>query len=123
MVQTLRHSPGNQETLRKVDWDEFTARLSAMNEHWFEGGSSVSVGCRGTGEGDAADEAAAGGEARDDDAVDPPASEPEPDAKAAELKARTLELIQDFPRLVRDFDKFVDCTRVTATRYGARNKR
>lgn len=50
----------------------------------------------------------------DDDAVDPPQA----GDKAAELKARTLELIQDFPQLVRDFDKFVDCTRIMATKYG-----
>ncbi|KAL6804349.1 hypothetical protein J3E68DRAFT_393161 [Trichoderma sp. SZMC 28012] len=50
----------------------------------------------------------------DDDAVDPPQA----GDKAAELKARTLELIQDFPQLVRDFDKFVDCTRIMAAKYG-----
>lgn len=97
--------------------------------------SIVDVGSRGTVEGDGANTAAvaATSDAKDtpiattaaatcDDAVDPaagpgPEPEPETDSEAAELKARTLELIQDFPRLVRDFDRFVECTRIMATRY------
>ncbi|KAK4069747.1 uncharacterized protein Triagg1_6877 [Trichoderma aggressivum f. europaeum] len=136
VLESLRHSPGNQATLRKVDYDEFLVRLSALNKHWFAsqrtGGSPVSVvGTRGSGQGDdggpkAAAAAAAAAEAAsceddrdgggvhtgdDDDAVDPL-------LQAAELKARTLELVEDFPQLVRDFDKFVDCTRVMAAKYG-----
>lgn len=147
VLESLRHSPGNQATLRKVDYDEFLVRLSALNTHWFASqsqsqsqstsGSPVSVvGTRGSGQGDdggpkaaaaaataqAAAEAAScehdrdggGVHTGDDDAVDPPQA----GDKAAELKARTLELVQDFPQLVRDFDKFVDCTRIMAAKYG-----
>lgn len=142
-------SPGNQETLRKVDWDEFQLRLSAMNAHWFKShretctcsdtiatgsdDSIVDVGSRGTGEGDGANTAAVAptidspiaytATAASDDAVDPAAApepeqpEPETDPEATELKAHTLELIQDFPRLMRDFDRFVECTRIMAARY------
>ncbi|OPB36817.1 hypothetical protein A0O28_0058970 [Trichoderma guizhouense] len=157
MLFMMRWGSLAQATLRKVDYDEFLVRLSALNTHWFASqrrsqstsGSPVSVvGTRGSGQGDdggpkaaaaaatvaAAREAAAGVTAEaattsceddrdgggvhtaggDDDAVDPPQA----GDKAAELKARTLELIQDFPQLVRDFDKFVDCTRIMATKYG-----
>ncbi|KAL6692823.1 hypothetical protein J3F84DRAFT_382416 [Trichoderma pleuroticola] len=153
MLFMMRWGSLAQATLRKVDYDEFLVRLSALNKHWFASqsqsqsasGSPVSVvGTRGSGQGDggpkaaaaaaaatvaAAAQAAAAGEAAeeeaatsceddrdggDDDAADPPQA----GDKAAELKARTLELIQDFPRLVRDFDKFVDCTRIMATKYG-----
>lgn len=143
--------PGNQETLRKVDWDEFQLRISAMNAHWFKSHKSESgaasgsddsvtdvVGSRGTGEGDGANlntEAAvvaassnvkdspiiAATAAASDDAADPaepePGPEPETGPEAAELEARTLELIQDFPRLMRDFDRFIECTRIMAARY------
>ncbi|KAL7958374.1 hypothetical protein V8C34DRAFT_283191 [Trichoderma compactum] len=143
MLFMLRWGSLAQATLRKVDYDEFLVRLSALNTHWFAGqsqsqsssGSPVSVvGTRGSGQGDGgpkAAAAAAAGEAAeaasyeddrdgggvhtgDGDAVDPPQA----GDKAAELKARTLELVQDFPQLVRDFDKFVDCTRIMATKYG-----
>ncbi|KAK0764731.1 hypothetical protein N5P37_002198 [Trichoderma harzianum] len=154
MLFMMRWGSLAQATLRKVDYDEFLVRLSALNTHWFASqrsqstsGSPVSVvGTRGSGQGDdggpkaeaaAATVAAAraagvtaeaatttsceddrdGGGVHtgdDDDAVDPPQA----GDKAAELKARTLELIQDFPQLVRDFDKFVDCTRIMATKYG-----
>lgn len=111
------------------------ARLAAMNAHWLasrgkdkaKGKSQSNVGCRGTGDDDD-DDATAPAARRDsmasppvagDDAVDPraPAPEAEPDAKAAALEARTLELIQDYAHLVRDFDRFVECTRMMATRY------
>ncbi|KAL7951309.1 hypothetical protein V8C42DRAFT_339281 [Trichoderma barbatum] len=148
MLFMLRYGSMAQETLRKVDWDEFMARLTAYNTHFFSSNStssnrsrsSVSVGSRGTGQGDngepepepaaaaaAAIEAEAeapaeaaschdddGGVLINDAAVDPP----EAGDKAAELKARALEMIQEFPRLVRDFDKFVDCTRIMALKYG-----
>ncbi|KAJ4862095.1 hypothetical protein T069G_03049 [Trichoderma breve] len=156
MLFMLRWGSLAQATLRKVDYDEFLVRMSALNKHWFASqsqstsGSPVSVvGTRGSGQGDdggpkaaaaaatvqAAAQAAAAGVAAeaattsceddrdgggvhtaggDDDAVDPPQA----GDKAAELKARTLELIQDFPQLVRDFDKFIDCTRIMATKYG-----
>ncbi|UKZ76190.1 hypothetical protein TrVFT333_003887 [Trichoderma virens FT-333] len=99
--------------------------------------TSSSVGTRGTDQGDGEPEAAAaaaagdgeaeaascdddreGGGHTDDDAVDPHQAGDEATDKAAELRARTLELIQDFPHLVRDFDKFVDCTRIMAAKYG-----
>ncbi|UKZ87343.1 uncharacterized protein TrAFT101_003151 [Trichoderma asperellum] len=138
MLFVMRYGALAKETLRKVDWDEFQLRLSAMNTHWYKShrgkttaigagsdDSIVDVGSRGTGEGDGANTAAvaAASDAKDSpiataaatcDAVDP-ASVPGPEA--AELKARTLELIQDFPGLVRDFDRFVECTRIMATRY------
>ncbi|KKP05623.1 hypothetical protein THAR02_02264 [Trichoderma harzianum] len=160
MLFMMRWGSLAQATLRKVDYDEFLVRLSALNKHWFASqsqsqsqsqstsGSPVSVvGSRGSGQSDdggpkaeaaaatvqaAAQAAAAAGEAAeaatsceddtdgggvhtgDDDVVDPPQA----GDKAAELKARTLELIQDFPSLVRDFDKFVDCTRIMAAEYG-----
>ncbi|KAK1248255.1 hypothetical protein MKX08_006475 [Trichoderma sp. CBMAI-0020] len=134
-----------QETLRKVDWDEFQLRIAAMNAHWYKSHKSKSgaasddsvtdvVGSRGIGEGDGATlnaeaAVAASSDAKDSplvaagDAADPAEPEPEPeleperDPEAAELKARTLELIQDFPRLVRDFDRFIECTRIMAARY------
>ncbi|KAL7905600.1 hypothetical protein GGI35DRAFT_459974 [Trichoderma velutinum] len=150
MLFMMRWGSKAQATLRKVDYDEFLVRMSALNTHWFASqshcqstsGSPVSVGTRGSGQGDggpkaaaaaatvaAAQAAAAAGEAeaascdddrdgggvhRDDDAAGPLQA----GDKAAELKARTLELIQDFPHLVRDFDKFIDCTRIMATKYG-----
>lgn len=140
-------SPGNQETLRKVDWDEFQLRISAMNAHWYKSHRSKSgasddsfvdvVGSRGFDEGDGAKTAeaeaavAASSNVKDspvaattaasgDGAVDPvvePGPEPETGPEAAELKARTLELIQDFPRLVRDFDRFIECIRIMTARY------
>ncbi|KAM0525314.1 hypothetical protein ACHAPE_000014 [Trichoderma viride] len=144
MLFMLRYGASAKETLRKVDWDEFQLRISAMNAHWHKshkskgGAASASddsvtdvAGCRGTG-GDGADlnaEAvvAARSNAKDspivaataasDDAADPAEPGPETDPEAAELKARTLELIQDFPRLVRDFDRFVECTRIMMARY------
>ncbi|KAL7932531.1 hypothetical protein V8C35DRAFT_77163 [Trichoderma chlorosporum] len=158
MLFMLRWGSMAQATLRKVDYDEFLVRLTALNKHWFESQSeshsqshiasssssssssssrdSVGVvGTRGTGQGGgepqtaaAAAEAEAAGSAEaagrdDDDTVDgvhaqiggDDAADP---LQAAELKARTLELIQDFPQLVRDFDKFVDCTRIMAAKYG-----
>ncbi|KAL7797406.1 hypothetical protein V8C37DRAFT_309771 [Trichoderma ceciliae] len=120
MLFMMRYGAMAEETLRKVDWAEFTVRLAAMNSHWFE--SKSSVGCSGTGEGDgaklntAAPEAAAAAAASSYD-FKVSEHEVEPGSKAAELKARTLELIEDFPRLVRDFDKFVECTRMAAARY------
>jgi hypothetical protein len=74
---------------------------------------------------DVAAATAASDTAASDDAVDPPEPEPEQpepeaDPEAAELKARTMELIQDFPRLVRDFDRFIECTRIMAARYNKR---
>ncbi|KAM0254486.1 hypothetical protein ACHAQJ_006704 [Trichoderma viride] len=127
--------PAIQETLRKVDWDEFQRRLHAMNAHWLESkrktqsqsessssSAAVVVGCRGTGQGDGANTAASRHSkdspptGDDDNAVDP-SPEPETEPEAAELKARTLELVQDFPHLVRDFDRFVECTRMMAARY------
>ncbi|EHK23375.1 uncharacterized protein TRIVIDRAFT_220647 [Trichoderma virens Gv29-8] len=145
MLFMLRWGSTAQATLRKVDYDEFQVRVSAMNTHWFESQrksqctetSSVSVGTRGTDQGDGEPEAAAaaaaaageaeaascdddreGGGHTDDDAVDPHQAGDEATDKAAELRARTLELIQDFPHLVREFDKFVDCTRIMAAKYG-----
>ncbi|PTB62358.1 hypothetical protein BBK36DRAFT_1185068 [Trichoderma citrinoviride] len=132
--------PPVQETLRKVDWDEFQVRLSALNKHWF---ASRSSGCRGTttavnnGDGETActtaakdgtttatsttTTAAAAASAAADSGVEAEAeaeAQEAHDSRTAELRARTLELVQDFPPLVRDFDKFVDCTRITAMRYG-----
>ncbi|KAL7923301.1 hypothetical protein ACQKWADRAFT_290503 [Trichoderma austrokoningii] len=121
MLFMMRYGALAKETLRKADWDEFQLRTTAMNAHWFKttshqsaaasGDDSVTdvVGSRGTA-------VAAGSTAATGDAVDPVV---EPD-EAAELKARTLELIQDFPRLVRDFDRFVECTRIMAARYNKR---
>ncbi|OTA04309.1 hypothetical protein A9Z42_0048870 [Trichoderma parareesei] len=110
--------PGKQETLRKVDWDEFQVRLSALNKHWFASRSS-----QHTADGETICTAA-----EDDTTTTTSAAAADPGVeaqaqeassiKAAELRARTLELVQDFPPLVRDFDKFVDCTRITAMRYG-----
>ncbi|KAM0446827.1 hypothetical protein ACHAO4_009151 [Trichoderma viride] len=144
MLFMMRYGALAKETIRKVDWDEFQLRISAMNAHWFKSHKSKSgaasddsiidvVGSRGTSEGDGADlnaeaAVAASSNAKDspivaataaasDDAADPVEPEPETDPEAAELKARTLELIQDFPRLVRDFDRFIECTRIMAARY------
>ncbi|KAH6606139.1 hypothetical protein Trco_005292 [Trichoderma cornu-damae] len=100
----------DSETLRKADWDEFTTRLSAMTSHWLESNKSSknsNIGCRGN----------TGCDLQDSPPPEPE-SEPEPGAKAAELEARTLALVQDFPHLVRDFDRFVQCARMTAMRYG-----
>lgn len=112
-----------------------------MNAHWYKSHKSKRgaasddsvtdvVGSRGTGEGDGASSnaeaavVAASSNAKDspiaaasDDAADPAEPEPETDPEAAELKAQTLELIQDFPRLVRDFDRFIECTRIMLARY------
>lgn len=117
-----------------------------MNAHWYKSHKGKSgaasddsvtdvVGSRGTGEGDGATlnaeaavaassnakdspiVAATGAAAASDDAADPAEPETETDPEAAELKAQTLELIHDFPRLVRDFDRFIECTRIMAARY------
>ncbi|KAL6870363.1 hypothetical protein J3F83DRAFT_736009 [Trichoderma novae-zelandiae] len=144
-----QHSPGNQETLRKVDWDEFQVRVSALNTHWFASRSSSSsssayrgtagdgeTSCTTTTAGDgttaaaattstiintaaATSTAAAAAAATADDNADSGAA-PDEASRAAELRARTLELVAEFPLLVRDFDRFVDCTRIMATRYGRR---
>lgn len=114
----------SRETLRKVDWDEFQVRLSALNKHWFASRSS-----QHTADGETICTAAEDGTttttttstisvaAAADLGVEAQAQEAS-SIKAAELRTRTLELVQDFPSLVRDFDKFVDCTRITAMRYG-----
>lgn len=126
MLFMMRYGALAKETLRKVDWDEFQLRTSAMNAHWYESHKSKRgaasddsvtdvVGSRGTGEGDGAAVVAASSNAKGSpiDAASDDAADPE----AAELKARTLELIQDFPRLMRDFDRFIECTRIMAARY------
>ncbi|EHK43809.1 hypothetical protein TRIATDRAFT_300230 [Trichoderma atroviride IMI 206040] len=128
MLFMMRYGALAKETLRKVDWDEFQLRISAMNAHWFKSHKSKSgaasddsvtdvVGSRGNAKDSPI--VAATGAAASDDAADPAEPEPEPATgpEAAELKARTLELIQDFPRLVRDFDRFIECTRIMAARY------
>ncbi|KAL6877386.1 hypothetical protein HDV57DRAFT_501249 [Trichoderma longibrachiatum] len=115
MLFMMRYGTTARETLRKVDWDEFQARLSALNKHWFasrrraavDGEASCTAAAAGDGTTTTASTAAAA------DAV--AATEAQ---EATELRARTLELVQDFPPLVRDFDKFVDCTRIMAMRYG-----
>ncbi|KAL7814867.1 hypothetical protein V8C26DRAFT_140043 [Trichoderma gracile] len=126
MLFMMRYGTMARETLRKVDWDEFQVRLSALNKHWFASRSSS----RETADGEtictAAEDdtittsttttSAAAAAAAADPGVEAQAQEAS--IKAAELRARTLELVQDFPPLVRDFDKFVDCTRITAMRYG-----
>lgn len=71
-----------------------------MNEHW-----SKSQGGSGSGN---------GGSSKTDGPMDP--ADPR-DTRAVELKAQTLEKIKDFPRLVRDFDKFTACTRAASEKY------
>ncbi|ETS02543.1 hypothetical protein M419DRAFT_8175 [Trichoderma reesei RUT C-30] len=124
MLFMMRYGSTARETLRKVDWDEFQVRLSALNKHWFASRSS-----QHTADGETICTAAEDGTttttttstisvaAAADLGVEAQAQEAS-SIKAAELRTRTLELVQDFPSLVRDFDKFVDCTRITAMRYG-----
>ncbi|KAK1251484.1 hypothetical protein MKX07_006963 [Trichoderma sp. CBMAI-0711] len=118
MLFMMRYGSTARETLRKVDWDEFQVRLSALNKHWFASRSSQHTADGETictaAEDDTTTTTSA---AAADLGVEAQAQEAS-SIKAAELRARTLELVQDFPPLVRDFDKFVDCTRITAMRYG-----
>ncbi|KAL7813218.1 hypothetical protein V8C44DRAFT_327865 [Trichoderma aethiopicum] len=117
MLFMMRYGSTARETLRKVDWDDFQARLSALNKHWFASRRRTALdgdgeaSCTATATGDGTTTTASTAAAADAVA----ATEAQ---EAAELRARTLELVQDFPPLVRDFDKFVDCTRIMAMRYG-----
>ncbi|KAH0493165.1 hypothetical protein TgHK011_008084 [Trichoderma gracile] len=134
MLFMLRYGTMARETLRKVDWDEFQVRLSALNKHWFASrrssretadgetictaaeGATITTSTTSTTSAAAASASASASASAADPGVEAEAQEAS--VKAAELRTRTLELVQDFPPLVRDFDKFVDCTRITAMRYG-----
>ncbi|TFB07610.1 hypothetical protein CCMA1212_000268 [Trichoderma ghanense] len=126
MLFMMRYGSTARETLRKIDWDEFQVRLSALNAHWFASRKSSGAAaaldgetcCAADEDGTADSGAGTEAEATTSTRKEASSSSSSSSSKAAELRARTLELVQDFPPLVRDFDKFVECTRIMAMRYG-----
>ena len=71
----------HQNTLRQCDWDEFQNILSQITDLWIKSGG--------------------GGHTPEPGPVE------ERYAKSAELRAHALDILKDFPELVRDFDRFV----------------
>ena len=74
-----------QNTLRSCDWEEFRKTLDQITDVWVRSGTG-------------------GGKAQ-------PLPIEERYAKLAELRKHALDIIQDFPDLVRDFDRFTDSSK------------
>ncbi|KID92783.1 hypothetical protein MGU_00372 [Metarhizium guizhouense ARSEF 977] len=79
MFFTVRYGHKAKETLRKCDYDELMETLNKMTALWSKSG---------------------GGGAKPE-----PGAE-ERHAQIMELRRHCLEIIKDFPDLVRDFDRF-----------------
>ncbi|KAK2594304.1 hypothetical protein QQS21_008010 [Conoideocrella luteorostrata] len=84
MFFTIRYGHKAKETLRKCDFDQFIETVNKMTELWAKSGSGGSI------VGQSAEERY---------------------AKMAGLKAQALDIIKDFPDLVRDFDRFQSSSR------------
>ncbi|GJN82297.1 hypothetical protein PLIIFM63780_005836 [Purpureocillium lilacinum] len=84
MFFLVRYGERAKHTLRRCDWDDLQSTINQMSELWVKAGGG-------------------GGEQTTDTAGE---SLEERRAKAQELRQHALSIVEPFPDLARDFDRF-----------------